>query len=85
MISKKYLDSHSNDFLETFSLYSLQDNYDFIHVGNDSIKVIKNKKKKSEETNETNNNTLTINENLNEQIKNENANFFESIFYNHIE
>ncbi len=85
MISKKYLDSHSNDFLETFSFYSLQDNYDFIHVGNDSIKVIKNKKKKSEETNEINNNTLMINENLNEQIKNENANFFESIFYNHIE
>ncbi len=84
VISKKYIDSHSNDFLETFSLNSLQENYDCIHGGNDSIKVLNGKKKKSEETNETNINTITVNDN-NEQInKNENG-FYDSIFYNRLD
>ena len=84
VISKKYIDSHSNDFLETFSLNSLQENYDYIHGGNDSIKVLNGKKKKSEETNETNINTITVNDN-NEQInKNENG-CYDSIFYNRLD
>ena len=76
MISKKNLDSQSNDFLETFSLYSLQDNYDFIYKRNKKRKKKKNKinqfnekiinnkiikeNKKNKENNKLKNNPNTI-------------------------
>ena len=73
VICKKYIDSQSNDFLETFSNNSVfPDGYECIHLGKvEDNKMIKNKKKKIEEKNntteETNNNT-NINTNTNTNI-----------------
>jgi hypothetical protein len=80
VICKKYIDSQSNDFLETFSNNSVfPDGYECIHLGKvEDNKMIKNKKKKIEEKNiteETNNNTNTnTNSNTNNNNNNNNNN-----------
>ena len=92
VICRKYIDSHSNDFLETFSNNSLnQEGYDLIHPKKvEDNKIIKNNNKKKEESD---NNTTTINntnnigsnEQIIEGINNKNEddpNFFNNIFYN---
>jgi len=81
VICQKYVDSQSNDFLETFSNNSVfPDGYECIQLGRvEDNKIIKNKKKKIEEKNntteETNNNTNTItNSNINNINNNINNN-----------
>ena len=67
VVCKKYIDSHSNDILETFSNNSLSQGF----FDNSKFKDDKNIKKEI-----PNNNDLNNNNNKND------SNFFNNIFYN---